>query len=184
MGGARHRDRRHAQGVPAPRRQTTRSSSRIPANKEDGLSSRVVRTYDFLRIKNLLDPDPEANTTGDRHADHGHRAGRSEDSCARSCAAACCAAARSTGTCSSRCCAISHVKKHYHPPRVRFARDARRRHPGGQLAGGAGRDAADRAAARRLSRARALRPARAARRSAGHRRRVHDHRRAAVHPCT
>jgi serine protease AprX len=33
-----------------------------PANKDDGLSSRVVRTYDFLRIKNLLDPDLEANT--------------------------------------------------------------------------------------------------------------------------
>jgi subtilisin family serine protease len=32
------------------------------SNKDDGLASRVVRTYDFLRIKNLLDPDPEANT--------------------------------------------------------------------------------------------------------------------------
>src|SRR6185295_11259479 len=33
-----------------------------PANKDDQLGSRIVRTYDFLRIKNLLDPDPEANT--------------------------------------------------------------------------------------------------------------------------
>ena len=29
------------------------------SNKEDGLGSRVVRTYDFLRIKHLLDPDPQ-----------------------------------------------------------------------------------------------------------------------------
>jgi serine protease AprX len=34
-----------------------------PANKDDELSSRIVRTYDFLRIKNLLDPDPAANPT-------------------------------------------------------------------------------------------------------------------------
>jgi serine protease AprX len=33
-----------------------------PANKDDGLGSRVVRTYDFLRIKHLLDPDPESST--------------------------------------------------------------------------------------------------------------------------
>jgi serine protease AprX len=29
------------------------------SNKDDELGSRVVRSYDFLRIKNLLDPDPD-----------------------------------------------------------------------------------------------------------------------------
>lgn len=29
------------------------------SSKDDGLGSRVIRTYDFLRIKHLLDPDPD-----------------------------------------------------------------------------------------------------------------------------
>jgi serine protease AprX len=29
------------------------------ASKDDGLGSRIVKTYDFLRIKQLLDPDPD-----------------------------------------------------------------------------------------------------------------------------
>jgi hypothetical protein len=31
------------------------------SNKDDELGSRVVRSYDFLRIKDLLDPDPDPN---------------------------------------------------------------------------------------------------------------------------
>lgn len=35
-----------------------------PNNKEDTINSRVLRTYDFLRVKNLLDPDTEIKVEG------------------------------------------------------------------------------------------------------------------------
>ena len=88
-----------------------------PANKDDGLSSRVVRTYDFLRIKNLLDPDPEANTkvtgtpiTGIASADLKQLREELRGSLLRG---------RSIDwDLLEPLLRISHVKKHYHPPRV------------------------------------------------------------------
>jgi len=88
-----------------------------PANKEDGLSSRVVRTYDFLRIKNLLDPDPEANTkvtgtpiTGIASADLKQLREELRGSLLRG---------RSIDwDLLEPLLRVSHVKKHYHPPRV------------------------------------------------------------------
>ena len=152
-----------------------------PTNTDDGLSSRVVRTYDFLRIKNLLDPDPEANTkatgtpiTGIARGDLQTLREELRTSLLRG---------RSIDwDLLEPLLRVSHSQEALSPAARRLAWDARRRHPGRQLAGGAGGNAADRAAARRVSGARALRSARAARRSARHGGRIHDHRGAAVHP--
>jgi serine protease AprX len=88
-----------------------------PANKDDGLSSRVVRTYDFLRIKNLLDPDPEANTkvtgtpiTGIARGDLQKLREELRGSLLRG---------RSIDwDLLEPLLRVSHAKKHYHPPRV------------------------------------------------------------------
>jgi serine protease AprX len=88
-----------------------------PANKEDGLGSRVVRTYDFLRIKNLLDPDPEANTpvtgtpiTGIARSALQQLRGELRASLLRG---------RSIDwDLLEPLLRVSHIKKHYHAPRV------------------------------------------------------------------
>jgi serine protease AprX len=88
-----------------------------PANKDDGLSSRVVRTYDFLRIKNLLDPDPEANPkvtgtpiTGIARGDLQKLREELRGSLLRG---------RSIDwDLLEPLLRVSHAKKHYHPPRV------------------------------------------------------------------
>jgi len=88
-----------------------------PANKDDGLSSRIVRTYDFLRIKNLLDPDPEANPkvtgtpiTGIASGELKKLREELRGSLLRG---------RSIDwDLLEPLLRVSHAKKHYHPPRV------------------------------------------------------------------
>ena len=81
------------------------------AAADDALNSRVVRTYDFLRIKELLDPDAPIQPVCRRRATR-----RDCSRYARSSRAALRWAAPSTGRSSSRCFA-SHIRQSgYKPP--------------------------------------------------------------------
>ena len=108
VGGARHRDRRHAQGVPAAQRvNAARAQSRRPRGsaEQPGASN--------LRLSQ------NQGSAGSRRADTpvaGSAAARIDPRAgsatfARISAAACCAAGPSTGTCSSRSCAFRTRRK-------------------------------------------------------------------------
>jgi subtilisin family serine protease len=78
----------------------------------------VVRTYDFLRIKNLLDPDPEANTQVTGTPITGIASADLETAARGSCAAACAPGRSIDWDLLEPLLRISTVKKHYPPPRV------------------------------------------------------------------
>ena len=99
---------------PAFARRSHPGQSKPQAGDGEAIESRVLKTYDFLRVKTLLDPDAEIAVDGPPppRCPPMHSANS-----ASSCATACAAAAPSTGICSNRSSGCRTRREQYRPPR-------------------------------------------------------------------